>query len=213
MNLKSTLLPLSLIACAAFSSLSHADADIIESIPLLDGDVNSSWAVDVFSDELTIGSAGVFFPNVHKAFVTFDTTQIDSSRDVASAIVRLTMAQVPAEIELYDLTEYINDNIKVEVAGPFGFGGSFSIAASDLYAVPQTILPRDKYQFSGIAGGILIDLTDYVYLYGKTQVAISFASNPLNIAINFNSGDFAFGEDCSSNYPCGAKLHMSYYNP
>ncbi len=189
MNFKSILLPVGFLACSAFSIASNAGSyDHIPSTPALDGDVNSSWAVDVFSNKLTIGSTGVFFPNNHKAIITFDTTQVDSSKTILYADARITFSDLPAGMSVSDVFEYTYGNLKIEVAGPFGFGGSTTITALDYYAVPAAVLDDEALNL-GWFGDFGINLTDHINPFGQTQIAISLISNPANIAINFNSGE------------------------
>lgn len=197
MKVKSVLLPLSLIAYSVFSAASNTGAYesyiSIPSTPALDGDVNSSWAVDTFSNEITIGSTGTFSPNIHKAIVIFDTTQVDTSKTIVFAQAILELTGFPAGMDYDEYSDYISNNIKIEVAGPFGFGGSHTITALDYYATPQFILPTDKFSFVGWGVAHDFDLTGYLNPYGQTQIALSLISNPLNIAITFDSGEVATG--------------------
>ncbi len=189
MKLKSILLPLSLIACTAFSAVSNADSStLIKSTPALDGDVNSSWGVDIFSNDLTIGKSGIFSPN-HKAIITFDTTQADATKTIDFAQVELFLSDIPAGMTFIEFIEFLSNNIKVEVAGPFGFSGSVSITGLDYYAIPTaTLSPSDVVL--GFIGNVGIDLTDHINLYGQTQIALSLISNPNNITVKFRSGEY-----------------------
>lgn len=195
MNFKSILLPVGFLACSAFSIASNASSnDYITSTPSLDGDVNSSWGVDVFSNKLTIGSTGTFFPNNHKAIVTFDTTQVDPSKTITSAYARLFFSDLPAGMTTGDVYLYAQGNLKIEIAGPFGFGGSPTITALDYYAVPVAVLDDEAIGL-GWFDDLAINLTDHINRFGQTQIAISLISNPANITINFNSGEVG------SNFP------------
>lgn len=188
MKLKSFLLPLSLIACTAFSALSFADSILIKSTPSLDGDVNSSWGVDTTSHDLTIGKSGIFAPN-HKTIITFDTTQVDQTKTIGFAQVELFFTEIPAGMDFIEFTAFLSNNINVEVAGPFGFGGSVSISALDYYATAAATLPPSEILI-GFLGNMGIDLTDHINLSGQTQIAISLISNPNNVTVKFRSGEY-----------------------
>ncbi len=195
MKLKNILLPMSLLMCSTVSINSAAASyDHLLSTPSLDGDVSSSWAVDVLSDEMTIGSTGALFPNNHKAIVTFDTTQLDASKTIRSASARIFFSELPAGMTVPDVYDYLEGNLKIEVSGAFGFGGSYIITAMDYYAVPAGSLSTDAVGF-GWFGDVGIDLTGHINPFGQTQISVSLINNPDNIAIKFNSGEV------SENFP------------
>lgn len=206
MKIKSALLPLSLIAFSAFSTASEENT-YITSTPALDGDVNSSWAVDTFSNDLTIGNTGTFFPNNHKAILTFNTALIEQGKTVQSAHAVLTFSSTPAGMDISDLYEYIDNNMAIGVAGPFGFGGSHAITALDYYAVPIASINADDFGFGWFVE-FDIDLTDHVNPYGQTQIMISFVNNPENISVSFKSGDV--GSGFPNNYNSEPLLVVSY---
>ncbi|MFL0810030.1 MAG: hypothetical protein K6L76_06425 [Agarilytica sp.] len=185
MNVKSILLSGFL---AASSTAFAAPVTYIQSTPSLDGDVNSSWAVDIFSDELTIGNTGTLIPNNHKAIVTFDTTQITAGETVDAAHAVLSFSEFPEGMQYGDLIEYLADNIKIEIASPYGFGGSHAITAYDYYSLPVATVDNDDIDL-GWYVDLGFELTDYVNPFGLTQVSISLINNPQNIAIKFKSGE------------------------
>ncbi len=187
MKLKSMLIPLGLSVFCGVVNAAPPATTVTPSIAYLDGDVNSSWVVDTLSDELTIGSTGVFFPNTHKTILTFDTTAVPGGQEIRDALVRLHYA-VPNGTDYSGLAEYIEDNIKIEVAAPFGFGGSYTITGLDYYSLPLVTLAPEAFQI-GFLGQPILDLTGHINLNGYTQVAISLINNPENIAINFISSD------------------------
>ncbi len=181
----------------AFSSLAQAaDSSVfLKSIPTLDGDVNSSWQVDTFSNELTIGRSGLFLPANHKAIITYDTSVLDSTRTPRSAYVALNFTNLPAGKNAYEAMQYLQENIKIEVAGPFGFSGNNAITALDYYAAPIATIDKDQV-FFGFVFHAGFDILPYVNDFGMTQIAISLGTNPENIAINFHSGEVV-GNDLS----------------
>ncbi len=181
----------------AFSSLSQAADSIVflKSIPALDGDVNSSWQVDTFSNELTIGRSGLFLPADHKAIITYDTSVLDSTRTPRHAYVTLNFSNLPAGKDGPATLQYLQDNMKIEVAGPFGFGGNNAITALDYYAAPVATIDKDQV-FFGFVFHAGFDILPYVNDFGTTQIAISLGTNPENIAVKFHSGEVV-GNDLS----------------
>ncbi|MFL0810031.1 MAG: hypothetical protein K6L76_06430 [Agarilytica sp.] len=187
MNFKSSLVLVGFLSASIFVNASPEN-DYAVSIAELDGDVNSVWGVDVASEELTIGSTNPFFPNNHKAILTFDTSHIPVDQEIRYAEVNLYYSNLPDGMGHAELWEYLDGNIKVEVAGPFGFGGSHVITALDYYSFPLTTLSTDAVHFNFYLLPVL-DLKGHINHYGMTQVAISLINNPENISVNFSSGE------------------------
>ncbi len=146
MNLKKILLPLGLLRLSGILNAAEPNT-YIPSTPVLDGDINSSWGVDVISDELTIGSTGIFFPNDHKTILTFDTTNIVAGEAIDYAHVVLYFSELPEGMHYGEALEYMYKNLEVEIAGPFGFGGSYNITALGYYSLPVATLDDDKIMY------------------------------------------------------------------
>ncbi len=162
--------------------------------------------MDIFSAAISIGSTGTFLPNNHKAILTFGSSALDASQNIEKALVRLNLSNLPESMDFYEAVDYIEANVKVEVAGAFWFGGSYAITALDCYAVPVTIL-NDAYEPGCITYAIGLDITGHVNRFGYTQVAVSLASNPENIAINLISGEV---DAAVQGYNGGPQLLVTY---
>ncbi len=203
MKFKTALL--TAVVCTLSSLAQANDTVILKSIPALDGDVNSSWQVDTFSSELTIGKSGVFFPVDHKAIITFDSSVLDATQAASHAHVTLNFSNFPAGKDFNQTLQYLQDNVKIEVAGPFGFGGNSTITALDYYAVPVATVDKSQVTF-GMVVSAIIDMPQHVNYYGHTQIAISLETNPENIAIKFHSGEVTGAEVLNG----GPSLVVSY---
>jgi hypothetical protein len=169
-------------------------------VPALDGTVDSWAGVDTESDRIRVGYVPDWFGGKDsKGILTFDTTKVPEDATILGVWMLLGIHKDHLPVLPLDWSYYIRENLIVEVAGPWGFGGletapSHEITGYDYFAeaVTSTSWVQDP-----VIGAVHLynpdlnpsDVDSHVNRGGLTQIRIAFKANPLYHHIDFQSGD------------------------